>query len=56
VEITAGLRYVRSFGVLDLGAEFALTHRYNRDLIRDETNGYLRVELTLWPPRTGPPG
>jgi hypothetical protein len=51
VELTAGLRYVRSFGPVDLGVDLAFSHRHNRDFIRDENNVHLGVEVVLWPPR-----
>jgi hypothetical protein len=55
-EITVGLRYVHSFGILDLGVDLAFSHRYGWDFMGSATNAHLGVELTLWPPRTGPPG
>jgi len=51
VEITAGLRYGRSFGILDLGVDLAFSHRYSWDFMGGVTNAHLGVELTLWPPR-----
>jgi hypothetical protein len=50
VELTLGFRYVRSFGMLDLGVNLAASRRYNRDFIRNEGNAHLGVELTFWGP------
>jgi hypothetical protein len=49
VELKLGFRYVRSFGIFDLGAKLAGSYRYNRDFIGNEANFHLGVELALWP-------
>ena len=53
VELTLGLRHVRSLGMLDLGLNLAGSYRYNRDFIGNEANVHLGVEVTLWPARQG---
>ncbi len=46
-----GLRYIRSFGILGLGVDLALSHCYNRDFLKGEDDAHLSVEIVLWPKR-----
>ena len=57
VELTAGVRHVRSFGTLGLGVDLAVSRRLSRDLsVGAETAARLAVELTWSPaPRAPPP-
>jgi len=57
VELTAGVRHVRSFETLDLAVELAFSYRYSRDFVAGiQTNARLAVELAFWGPSRGAPG
>jgi hypothetical protein len=49
VEIGAGLRYVKSFGALDLGAVAVLAHREPHDGLPTAWNFHGELQLTWWP-------
>ncbi len=56
LSMSAEGRAQRSFGALDLSGSLTLTHRWNRDFVRNEVDVGAQLTLAWWPGRSAPAG